>query len=632
MADPQDLPELTAFLAGIPLFAALEEATRLELARELEPVNVAAGEVIFRQGDAGEGLFVVVSGRLRVSVASDISGDGPELALHDLGRGAIVGEMALVTDRPRAATVHAVRDSDLLLLRVSSFMALLERSPALVSGVMRLLVDRLLDMDRMLIADRSQPPLPGGRTIAVAPAGQNARPAATVAEQLADQLTRTGSVIRVDADAVARQLGPGAAQRGPGDHGRTELIGWLHAMERAHDRVIYQPDAEDTAWSRLCLSQSDVVLLVAAAQDDPSIGAVEARALAISSLRCELALWHEAEPSATARWLERRPVADYHHLRAGRPGDVARLARMITGTGCGLVLGGGGARGLAHLGVMRALEEAGVPIDVVGGTSMGAIMAGLCARGLDDAERVRRVRAIARNGRRLVTPTLPLLALSAGRYLDRILTENLTTTPIEDLPVRFYCVSANLTRAEEVVHERGPLWSAVRASLALPGIFPPVYAAGDLLIDGGAMNNLPANVMRGRVGSGTIVAVDVSPEVEPLTAAPFEFGLSGWRVLARRLNPFAAPQPVPGIAEILSRSTGLSQVRNRRALDDGADLVLRPPVTGLGVLDFKGGIVLFETAYRYAVDALAKSGLADRFTGGSVIAKPFESGQTENPS
>jgi NTE family protein/lysophospholipid hydrolase len=306
-------------------------------------------------------------------------------------------------------------------------------------------------------------------------------------------------------------------------------------------------------------------------------------------------------------------VADYHHLRAGRPGDVARLARMITGTGCGLVLGGGGARGLAHLGVVRALEEAGVPVDVVGGTSMGAIVAALCARGMDDAERVRRMTAVARHGRRLITPTLPLLALSAGRYLDHILTEHLTDVPIEDLPLRFYCVSANLTRAEEVVHERGPLWAAVRASLALPGIFPPVYAAGDLLIDGGAMNNLPADLMRGRVASGTIVAVDVSPEVEPLTAAPFDTGLSGWRVLGRRLNPFAASQLVPGIAEILSRSTGLSQVRNRRALDDHVDLVLRPPVTGLGVLDFKGGIILFETAYRYAAQALAGSELAERF-------------------
>ena len=186
--------------------------------------------------------------------------------------------------------------------------------------------------------------------------------------------------------------------------------------------------------------------------------------------------------------------------------------------------------------------------------------------------------------------------------------------PIEDLPRRFYCVSANLTRAEEVVHERGPLWSAVRASLALPGIFPPVYSGGDLLIDGAAINNVPVDVMRARVGSGTIIAVDVSPEVEPLTTAPFAPGLSGWRVLGRRLNPFAAPQPVPGIADILSRSTGLSQVRHRRALEDRVDLLLRPPVAGFGVLDFKGGTALFETGYQYAVEELAKSGLAERFS------------------
>jgi predicted acylesterase/phospholipase RssA/CRP-like cAMP-binding protein len=605
-------PELDGFLADIPFFAALDQATRLELARELEPVDVAAGQVIFRQGDVGDGLYLVVSGRLRVSVAAD----GPERVLYDLGRGAIVGEMALLTDRPRAATVSAVRDSDLLLLRVSSFTSLLERSPALVTGMIRLLVDRLLAVDRLLVVDRPRVPAPGGRTIAVAPAGRGAgQNAAMIAGQLTAQLARTGSVVRVDADAVAAQLGPGAAQRGPGDPGRAELIGWLHGIERAHDRVIYQPDAEDTAWSRLCLSQSDVVLLVASATGDPSIGPVEARALATGSLRCELALLHQATPSDMARWLKARPVADYHHLRAGRPGDVARVARMITGTGCGLVLGGGGARGLAHLGVIRALEEAGVPIDVVGGTSIGAIMAGLCARGLDDAERVRVVRDIARTGRRLVTPTLPLIAFSAGRRVDRVLSEHLTPVPIEDLPLRFFCVSASLTRAEPVVHERGPLWPAVRASLALPGIYPPVYAAGDLLIDGAAVDNLPVDVMRERVGAGVILAVDVSSEVEPLTVAPYGPGLSGWRVLGRRLNPFTPPHPVPGIAEILNRSTGLSQVRHRRAAldDDRADLLLRPPVARLRSLDFKGGIALIETGYRYTAQKLAESGLAKRF-------------------
>ena len=612
MSGQQDLPELNAFLAGIPLFAALDEGTRLEVAAQLEPVQAAAGDVLFRQGDAGDGLFLLVSGRLRVTVAAGRA----ERVLYDLGRGAIVGEIALLSDRPRTATVHAVRDSDLLLLRVSSFTSLVQRSPALLTEMVRLLVDRLLTVDRLLIVDRSQAPSPVARTIAVAPAGRGPGSAAMVAGWLAAQLARTGSVVQLDADVVDRQLGPAAAQRAPGDPGRAELTGWLHATERDHDHVIYRPDAQDTAWSRLCLSQSDLVLLAASAGDDPSIGPVEARALATGPLRCELVLLHRARPSATARWLRGRPVADHHHLRDGRPDDVARLARMITGTGCGLVLGGGGARGLAHLGVIRALEEAGVPVDVVGGTSIGAIMAALCARGLDDAERVRRVADIARNGRRLLIPTLPLVALSSGRHVDRILTEHLTAVPIEDLPVRFFCVSANLTRAEEVIHERGPLWPAVRASLALPGIYPPVYADGELLIDGGAVDNVPAEVMRGRIGEGCVVAVDVSPEVEPLTAAaPFEPGLSGWRVLGQRLNPFAPPRPVPNVVDILSRSTGLSQVRHRRAELDGdrIDLLLRPPVAGVGTLDFKGAIALIEIGYRHAVQALSESGLAQRF-------------------
>ena len=616
MSGEQDLREREAFLAGIPLFASLDETSRLELGRQLEPVHTAAGKVIFRQGDTGDGLFLVVSGRLRVSVAAD----GAERVLYDVGRGAIVGELALLTDRPRAATIHAVRDSDLLLLRVSSFRSMVERNPAVLTGMTRLLTDLLLSVNRLLTADRPAPPSPGARTIAVACAGRNPRPAALVAEGLATRLEAAGSVFRVDADVVARHLGPAAAQRGPGDPGRAELTGWLHAMERDHDTVIYQPDADDTVWSRLCLSQSDVVLLVAAAGDDPSVGAVEARALATGSLRCELALLHPAdpaEPSRTASWLEGRPVAEYHHLRAGRPGDVARLARMVTGAGCGLVLGGGGARGLAHLGVIRAIEEAGVPIDVVGGTSIGAVMAALCALDLDHAERVRRVEGIARAGRRLFTPTLPLVALSAGRHLDRVLAERLGTVSIENLPSRFYCVSASLTRAEEVIHEQGPLWPAVRASLALPGIFPPVYSAGDLLIDGAALNNVPVDVMRRHAGAGTIIAVDLSPDVEPLAVAPFGPGLSGWRVLASRVSPFAASQPVPGVADILSRSTALSQVRHRRAaLDvDRVDLLLRPPTSGVRILDFKAGVGLIETAYRHAAEALAKSGLPKRFPG-----------------
>jgi NTE family protein len=603
MADSRDLPELQDFLAGIPFFAPLDDAARLELARGLEPVHVAAGGVVFRQGDAGDGLFLVVSGRLRVTVTVE----GTERAVHDLGRGSVVGEIALLTDRPRTATVHAVRDSDLQLLRAPVFQELAERSPALMSEMMRLLADRLLTRDRLL-SDRALPP--AIRAIAVAAAGQDPRPAAAVGRLLAGRLAQAGRVRLVDADVVEQELGPGAAQRKPGDPGRGELTGWLHDLESAHDYVLYQAEAADTAWSRLCLSQADVVLLAASADGDPSQGPVEARALATPSLRCELALLHPGQPSGTARWLAGRAVDDHHHLRDDQPADAARLARMITGTGCGLVLGGGGPRGFAHLGVIHALEDAGVPVDVVGGTSIGAIVGALCALGLDDEARVS---ALTHQVGRLVTFTLPLVAVSSGRRVDRLLADRLGAVPIEDLPRRFFCVSASLTRAEEVIHASGPLWPAVRASASLPGIFPPVYADGDLLVDGATLNNVPVDVMRGLVGGGRVVAVDLTPRVETLTVAPFRPGLSGWRVLGRRLNPFAPAHPVPGIGYILTRSPSLNQVRHRRVALDGVDLLLRPPVDGFGGLDFKGAGPLIELGYRYTAEALASSGLAQRF-------------------
>jgi predicted acylesterase/phospholipase RssA/CRP-like cAMP-binding protein len=601
--------ELGAFLAGIPFFASFDQSTLVWLARQLEPVHAQAGDTVIAEGDPGDGLYVLLSGRLRVSITAAPS--GTERVLHDLGRGAVIGEIALLSDRPRSATVRAVRDSDLLLLRTASFKALIEQNPGFLAQMARLLIERLLAVDR-------PQPHPGNRAIAVAPAGPDPTRATAIADALAEQLQRAGTTARLDSAEVDRRLGPGAAERGPDHPRRHEVTGWLDTVERGHDHVVYLTDPDDSEWSRLCLSQSDVVLL-AGGGTDHRLGAVEARALAATWLRCELVLTHRSRPGGTARWLAERPVADYHHVRDGRPGDtardVARLARMVTGTACGVVLGGGGPRGFAHLGVLHALETAGVPVDVIGGTSIGAVMGALCAQDLPHAERVERaLRAFTRSGP-LMSPTLPLVALSSGNRVDRLLAEHFGGMSIENLPVRFFCVSANLTRAEEVVHERGVLWRAIRASLSLPGIFPPVYSDGDLLIDGGALDNVPTEVMRARVGGGTVIAVDISPAVEPMTVAPFGPGLSGWQVLADRLNPLSPRRPVPTVFDIVSRANGLSGTRHQRVTLGGehVDLLLHPPVPAIGAYDFKAGAALIETGYRHAAEALAASGLPGRF-------------------
>ncbi|MGH3272384.1 MAG: cyclic nucleotide-binding domain-containing protein, partial [Trebonia sp.] len=290
--------ELGAFLPGIPFFASLDEGTLVWLARQFEPVHAQAGDAIIAEGDPGDGLYVLLSGRLRVSVG--------ERVLHDLGRGAVIGEIALLSDRMRSATVRAVRDSDLFLLRTASFKALIEQNPGFLAQMARLLIERLLAVDR-------PQPHAGNRVIAVVPAGRDAAHAKAIAAALAEQLTGNGTTVLLDKDAVDRQLGPRAAERGPPHPRRNELTGWLDGIERGHDHVVYLTDAEDTEWSRLCLSQSDVVLL-AGGGTDARLGPVEARALATRWLRCELVRVHRSRPGGTARWLSERPVADYHHV------------------------------------------------------------------------------------------------------------------------------------------------------------------------------------------------------------------------------------------------------------------------------------------------------------------------------
>jgi CRP-like cAMP-binding protein len=210
--------ELAAFLAGISFFASFDTGVLVWLAPQLEPVHALAGDAIIAEGDPGDGLYVLLSGRLRVTVG--------ERVLHDLGRGAVIGEIALLSDRMRSATVRAVRDSDLLLLRTSSFKALIEQNPGFLAQMARLLIERLLAVDR-------PQPYAGNRAITVAPAGRDPAHAKAIAVALTDRLTGSGATMLLDSDAIDRQLGPGAAERGPSHPRRNELTGWLDGSSAA---------------------------------------------------------------------------------------------------------------------------------------------------------------------------------------------------------------------------------------------------------------------------------------------------------------------------------------------------------------------------------------------------------------
>jgi len=581
------------------LFDSADPAALAELEAEADWVSLRSGEILFRRGDAGDAAYIVLSGRLRV--VDDTAG---ERTLNEVGAGETLGEMAVLSAEVRSATVFAVRDSLLARLPAAAFQRLIERHPRVLRRISALLVDRLRRRDAPAVRAHAVV-----RTLAIVPAGARAQ-TAEFARQLAVALAAHGATLHLDARRVDLALGSeGLARRAEQDPATSRLVQWLNEQELAHRFVIYQADETLTAWTERAVRQADHVLFVADASGSPQPGEVE-RALAARwrgsrAPRRSLVLLRAAgaaTASGAAAFLGPREVDCHYHVSAGRADDFARLARCLTGAGIALVLGGGGARGFAHLGVLRALAEAGVPVDWVGGTSVGAIIAALAA------QRLAPERALAQckeHFSALRDPTLPVVALLAGRRIRAKLESVFGTAAIEDLPLPYLCISTNLSRAAQSVHERGPLVRAIRASISLPGILPPVSLGKDLHVDGGLVNNLPIDVLAAKPEIGAVLAVDVSAEVEMRAPANLGLELSGWRVLWRRLTGGAAGE-VPSIMSLLTRSALVASVywARERRLTQAASLYLRIPLADLRLLAFDRIDEIVARGYEAARDPI----------------------------
>jgi predicted acylesterase/phospholipase RssA len=284
---------------------------------------------------------------------------------------------------------------------------------------------------------------------------------------------------------------------------------------------------------------------------------------------------------------------------------MQRLARRLSGQTISLVLSGGAARGFAHLGVFRALDELGIQIDFIGGTSMGALMGAGYAMGLGYEEMVEIAREFA-NPRGILDYTLPLVSLMASKKVTKVLIELFGDLTIEDLWLPYFCVSSNLSQAEPVIHQEGLLWKSVRASTAIPGVFLPVLHEGDVLADGGAMNNFPVDILRERYAGQTIIGVNVSLSREKEEAYQFGAGLSGWRVLWHKVNPFTKPIQAPKLVPHLMRALEINSAYQIKSNKSMVDLLIQPDVKEFGMLDFAEYGAISEIGYKAALEQLVQ--------------------------
>lgn len=522
------------------LFADLPEAALDELAAGAGVRRLRAGEWLFRQGDPGRQILLVLSGRLEAIAESP----PPARVLRVLARGDVVGEVAFVTGQERSASVRARRDAELLEISDGVFADLVRRHADMAVELMRVLA-------RRLARGPDEPTGSGPRTVALIDVRE--RPGMSLVPSLADAI----------GGDVATLEGPPPG----GDPGRL-----LDELERKHDVVVLAATAADSpAWLQFCHRQADRVVCAADADDRPA-------GPALPLTGCDLALFGRP-PGRVGAWLDAvRPRAHHWLDLPDADAGLARLVRRLLGRSTGVVLSGGGARGFAHIGVLERLAERGVPVDRIGGCSMGAFIAGLAARGMTTAEMVEVCRNewVRRNP--LNDYTVPRISVIRARKAAAMVNRVFSDTAIEHCATDYFCVSCDLVSAELVVHRRGRIAAAVSASVSLPGFAPPIASEGRLLVDGGVLDNLPVDVMAA-TGEGPVLAVDVMGR-----------------------TPLGRTGLLPTLLETLTRATVLASWQRVSENIAQAQRVIVPDVQAIGTLEFRRIEAAVE-AGRRAVDA-----------------------------
>ena len=543
------------------MFAHLDAAAREALVDGGQVIGVTAGQHLFDRGDDPNAMFVVLTGRLEA-----IDGESGE-PIRDIGSGQVVGELGVLTDEPRSATVRARRDSRLLEIPRQLVEKLLVEQPALALGM-------LSAMGSQLRRSRSAEP-----------------PRAVLPSTVALVATGPGAPVSLTTQILFAGMADGrraALLERPADGDLASAAEKLDRLERDHDQVMLAADGEDAAWSQFCLRQADRTIALTGDPPVPPTGPLAERLCGAYLLAGEV-LPGDAQ---LARWQE---AIDPRVVLAAPGTDLdsrARsLARRLTGRSIGVVLSGGGARGFAHIGALDGLLASGMEIDRVGGCSMGALIGGQFACGLSPDEMTSMCRREIVEANPMRDYTVPIVSLVRGYKARSMLLSFYGERLIESLEREFYCVSSDMVQAELVIHRSGPLYRAVGASMCLPALGPPVIEGERLLLDGGLLDNLPIEPMAA-TGEGPVIAIDVSAPFQPPAERPAR-GRRRVRRLQERLRSVAVGDASgdhrhqPSLAETLTRAVTLGAGESAGRAAQLAALVIAPEVQDIGLLELQ---------------------------------------------
>jgi NTE family protein len=572
-------------LSFLGFFDDIGKAALKAVEHEVEWFCLPAGAMLFGEGEPADAFYLLRSGALAAFRNGAL---GRPNLLGYIRQGEPVGEMSMLEERPHSASVYAMRDSEVVRLPRASFDRLAEKHPSLMRELAKMMLRRL----------RSGPQRGGSEPRVFALISSS--PTIDLefrARALKDALENLGITVAIGGDECAEMPGPK-----------------LDEFEHSHDLVFLTAKLGDPLWARRAMGRADRVWLFARSDARPSIPLLPPDPSPAASLKLiDVVLLHHEGVARAARpqeWMDAVEAARLFHWRQGSTADIARLARTLAGRSLGLVLSGGGARAYAHIGAMRAFEEAGLQFDFLGGASMGAILAAGEALDWTHEEIVERTRDAFVDSNPLSDWQLPVVSLARGDKVDKRLEKHFGEVEIADMRRPFFCVSSNLSDGKPFIHRRGVLRHALRASIALPGILPPVVKGEALLVDGAVFTNFPSEQMRA-FHRGPNVGCDVT-RARGVDPKDFEDPPSffGWV----RKHGLGDPPPIASL--LMRAATAGTMVDRHEAYLKAADLVALPEID-TDLREWKRFEDTIQSGYEAAMRALDE---ADEDTRAKIFA------------
>lgn len=579
------------------LFEGLSEKIIRQLVNEMEILSVSANTILIRQYDISDDLYIIIDGQFQIYRTVNLVDED----LNIVGRGESIGEIGVICQTPRLANALAIRDSTIAKLNRESYEKILKAYPIEINqSFVKSAINHLS------IIKKNKFKAAESFTLVGLPSVDTSKTTQQLVTALSD-FGLTTFITSTNVDIAFNQ--DGVAQSTFDSEINHSLLQWISEQEIAHRYVIYVIDDSMTQWTQRCLRQADHILFLANAEENPEIMPLERLILnELENKRAKktllLSYSNLTTPENTVDWLNGRTCNKYHHITENKKADYKRVARFLTGNTIGVVFGGGGARGFAHIGVIRAFKALNIPIDLVGGNSMGAVVAAEYAMQWTQTEMIDKTQQLCLGGDRF---TLPIRSLFSGKKMTEGLQSMFGDRGIEDLWLQFFSVSCNISRATVMTHDKGSLLAAILNSNTPPGLFPPQVVDGDLLVDGALLNNVPVDVMEGINPGATIIAIDVNAKQDLLNNTDNYGGISGWRLLLDKINPLVDNDNSPNLIEILSRASiigGLAQ--RKKGMDGIAELYLQPPVNEFSLTAYKQAEEIEEIGYQYALKELQR--------------------------